>query len=277
MIDINHLLPILHANLMELLRALKPEDWHKPTICKGWSVKDVASHLLDGQLRRLSIGRDRYHSPRIEAPDEGYENLLDHLNGLNASWVEASARISPKLLIGLHEMVGPQYVEYLTSLDPEAKATFNVAWAGEEASLNWMDVARDYTEQWLHQQQIREALGKPHANLLTEELYKPVIDIWMLALPYSYSKLKRPNGTALEIVISGKVAAGTWHLVKLNDTWEFIEGWDLPTNARVKIDYRDAWKVLAKNLRGEEARAVLQIKGDEELAYHFADVAAVMA
>jgi hypothetical protein len=202
--------------------------------------------------------------------------MVSYLSSLNASWVEASARISPPLLVALHEMVGPQYVEYLTSLQPEDKATFAVAWAGEEESLNWMDVARDYTEQWLHQQQIREALGKPHASLLTEELYKPVLGIWMLALPYSYSKLKRPNGTAIEIVISGKVT-GEWHLVKLNDKWEFIEGWDLPTNARVKIDYRDAWKVLAKNLRGEEARAVLQIKGDEELAYHFADVAAVMA
>jgi uncharacterized protein (TIGR03083 family) len=277
MINVNHLFPILHANLIELLTALKPDDWHKPTLCKGWSVKDVASHLLDGQLRRLSIGRDKYYSPRISPPEEGYENLLSYLNDLNASWVEASARISPKLLLGLHELIGPQYVEYITSLDPDAKATFNVAWAAEDESLNWMDVARDYTEQWLHQQHIREAVGKPHASLLTEELFKPVLDIWMLAMPYSYSKLKRPNGTAIEIVISGKVAAGTWHLVKLNDKWEFIEGWDLPTNARVKVDYRDAWKVLAKNLRGEEARAVLQIKGDEELAYQFADVAAVMA
>lgn len=273
MIEVNHLLPILQAKLIELLRSLKHDDWHKPTICKGWSVKDVASHLLDGQMRRLSIGRDTYSSPRIPPPED---DLVGYLNEVNATWVEASSRISPQILVNLHEIIGPQYVEYLTSLDPQSKATFGVAWAGEEESLNWMDVARDYTEQWLHQQQIREALGKPHENLLTEELYRPTLDIWMLALPHHYDKLKRPNGTAIEIVISGKIAS-TWHLVKLNDKWEFIEGWDLPTNARVKIDHREAWKVFAKNLRGEEARAVLQIKGDEGLAHHFADVAGVMA
>jgi uncharacterized protein (TIGR03083 family) len=274
MIQVNHLLPILHAKLIDLLQALKQDDWHKSTICKGWSVKDVASHLLDGQIRRLSIGRDKYSSPRITRPTEG--GLVAYLNDLNSIWVEASARISPGILVSIHEMIGPQYVEYLTSLDPQAKATFGVTWAGEEESLNWLDVARDYTEQWLHQQQIREALGKPHENLLTEELYKPTLDIWMLALPHHYSKLKRPNGTAIEIVISGKVS-GTWQLVKLNDTWDLMEDWELPTNARVKIDYRDAWKVFAKNLRGEEARAVLQIKGDEDLANHFADVAATVA
>src|SRR5688500_17787458 len=116
MINVNHLFPILHDNLIELLKALKPDDWHKPTICKGWSVKDVASHLLDGQLRRLSIGRDQYHSPRISQPEEG--ELLEYLNDLNKTWVEASARISPKLLIQMHELIGPQYVEYLSSLDP---------------------------------------------------------------------------------------------------------------------------------------------------------------
>jgi hypothetical protein len=86
----------------------------------------------------------------------------------------------------------------------------------------------------------------------------------------------RPNGTAIEIVISGKVG-GTWYLAKWDDHWELIDTWDIPPTAKVKVDARDAWKVLAKNYRGEEARAVLAVRGDEELAYHFADVAAVMA
>jgi hypothetical protein len=35
-----------------------------------------------------------------------------------------------------------------------------VAWAGEAESKNWFHVARDYSEKWHHQQQIREAVSQ---------------------------------------------------------------------------------------------------------------------
>jgi hypothetical protein len=36
-----------------LLRGLGPDDWGRPTACALWTVKDIAEHLLDGNLRRL--------------------------------------------------------------------------------------------------------------------------------------------------------------------------------------------------------------------------------
>ena len=52
----------LHAELLSLLRALTPEDWERPTLARAWRVKDVAAHLLDTQLRKLSAQRDRSRS-----------------------------------------------------------------------------------------------------------------------------------------------------------------------------------------------------------------------
>ena len=52
------LFPGLHAELMALLCGLPPGDWNRPTVCAQWSVKDIAAHLLDGHVRRLSFGRD---------------------------------------------------------------------------------------------------------------------------------------------------------------------------------------------------------------------------
>ena len=42
------LFPELIAELLSLLRNLSPLDWEKETVCAGWSVKDVAAHLLGG-------------------------------------------------------------------------------------------------------------------------------------------------------------------------------------------------------------------------------------
>jgi len=51
------LFPGLSAQLLNLLEGLPGPAWDAQTACPGWSVKDVAAHLLGGNLRRLSFGR----------------------------------------------------------------------------------------------------------------------------------------------------------------------------------------------------------------------------
>jgi hypothetical protein len=50
----------ISGHLVELLRSLAPEAWHGPTGSSERNVKDIASHLLDGSLRWLSVQRDGY-------------------------------------------------------------------------------------------------------------------------------------------------------------------------------------------------------------------------
>jgi uncharacterized protein (TIGR03083 family) len=35
-----------YQRFADLLRALEPDDWAKPTECPGWDVRDIAAHLL---------------------------------------------------------------------------------------------------------------------------------------------------------------------------------------------------------------------------------------
>src|SRR6218665_1375720 len=90
----------LDEKLIEVLESLSADDWNKPTIAPLWTVKDIAVHLLDGNIRTLSIGRDNY----VGAPAENinsYQDLVAYLNKLNADWVYALKRMSPKILIEL--------------------------------------------------------------------------------------------------------------------------------------------------------------------------------
>jgi hypothetical protein len=43
--------------LIQLLKKLDEPEWAADTVCPGWSVRDVAAHLLH-DLRRLSRRRD---------------------------------------------------------------------------------------------------------------------------------------------------------------------------------------------------------------------------
>lgn len=89
---VTDLFPKIDALLVDLLKSLSDEDWHKATVCRGWSVKDIAAHLLDTAIRRLSMQRDQYRSPESETSFKKLWQLVDYLNQLNADWVKASRR-----------------------------------------------------------------------------------------------------------------------------------------------------------------------------------------
>jgi hypothetical protein len=56
------------------------------------------------------------------------------------------------------EVATKSLAELHASRDPFAMAPYGVSWAGEEKSANWFDTAREFTERWHHQQQIRLAV-----------------------------------------------------------------------------------------------------------------------
>src|SRR5687768_2367839 len=105
MIQTTHLFHIIDEKLIELLKSLTEEQWNKQTIAKLWTVKDIASHLLDGNLRTLSFSRDK-HVVEPTTPINSYSELVSYLNSLNADWVKATKRLSPQLLVELLEITG---------------------------------------------------------------------------------------------------------------------------------------------------------------------------
>lgn len=111
-IDVVALMPELDNMLFKLLDGLSAEDWHKQTIVPKWKVKDVAVHLLDGNLRTLSMLRDGYFGEKPENINS-YEDLISFLNRLNADWIKATKRLSPRVLIDLLKVSGKEYCDFL--------------------------------------------------------------------------------------------------------------------------------------------------------------------
>jgi uncharacterized protein (TIGR03083 family) len=273
-IDTLHLFPVLDKLLIELLRLLTAEEWNTPTIAKRWTVKDIASHLLDGNLRTLSLLRDQYVG---DPPSNihSYADLVEYLNQLNMSWTAATKRLSPKVLTELLETTGKQYQQQLELLEPFDTAIFAVAWAGQDKSENWFHIAREYTEKFIHQQQIREAVGKQ--ALLTKELFYPFIDTFMCGLPHTYRNVEAATGTLVTIKIPADIG-GEWHLVKTDASWQLIKSQPgNPSTATISIDPDTAWKLFSKGISPEQAYEKVVITGDRELGAIVLKMVAVMA
>jgi uncharacterized protein (TIGR03083 family) len=259
-----HLLPVIEARLIELLRSLRPEEWELQTIAPAWKVKDVAAHLLDTQLRKLSIVRDGYSAtppPRFES----HEEFLQFINRLNREGVEMYRRLSPAVLISMMEVASRESAEFHQGLDPMAKATFSVSWAGEDTSLNWFDTVRELTERWHHQQQIRLATNRP--GIMTRELYYPVLDCFMRALPFKYRDRAGEAGTHLRFNVSGE-CGGSWYLYRDGDRWTQIDAPQGRQVAETTIPQDIAWRVFTKGIDRESAAAQILVAGDRDLGSH---------
>jgi hypothetical protein len=272
-IDTVHLFPRLDDELISLLRSLSPADWELQTLASNWKVKDVASHLLDGNIRAISNLRDKYPGEKADNISS-YRDLVNFLDGLNADWVRAMRRMSPELIISLLEFTGSMYCETMRALDPYAEAIFSVAWAGEESSKNWFHVAREYTEKWHHQQQIRYAVGKT-AVLFQKDLYFPFLDTSLRALPYHYRAVPSEESTCIEFNIKGS-GGGNWYLIREEEQWRLDHKRRIPV-CRVEIEGEVAWRIFTKGISKEEAGKHTIIYGVQELGLPILNMLAVMA
>jgi uncharacterized protein (TIGR03083 family) len=267
----------LSDKLVTLLGSLSPADWERPTVAKAWKVRDVAAHLLDGKLRKLSFHRDGLTPPAPPFPIEDDADLLRYLNGLNAEWVEVARRFSPAVITAMLAVAGPAVAAFVERLDPAAPSLFPVAWAGEAVSTNWMDTGREYTEHWHHQAQIREAVGRPLLD--AKHWLYPVIDVSMRALPHAYRGVAAAPGTLVSLAIEGP-AGGHWILERRSDRWALglpAAGEGGNARARLSLSADTAWRIFFKALPVAEAERRVSIEGDAALARPFLSALAVMA
>ena len=272
-----HLFPESLGALLDLLDSLPNEQWQRPTACAGWTVKDVAAHLLGGDVGILSRQRDKYRPPAAAAIDS-WDDLVALINRLNEQWVAAARRLSPRLLTDLLSYTGEQTSAYFGSLDPHALGQ-PVSWAGSDPAPVWLDLAREYTERWHHQQHIRDAVDRPG---LTEVRYLgPALATFVRALPHTYRDVDAPAGTAVALTITGE-AGGRWLLRREgrrhgdDRSWSLYEGGE-PASAELTLDPDTAWRTFTKGLPVAAVRSKAVIIGDKTLAGQMLDATAIIA
>ncbi len=265
------LFPAERRELLSLLSQLSAEEWSLPTVCAGWCVKDLALHLFGDDVGVLSRHRDGHASAWINV--DTWEELVAELNVWNEKWVESARRLSPRLLIDLLKLTGDEIYHYFKSLDSNAMVA-PVSWAGPEPAPVWLDVAREYTERWLHQQQIRDAVKRP--GLRDARFLGPVLETFVRALPHTYRDVEAAADTHVKLIVSGE-AGGEWSLVRRERGWLLGRGEASAPTATVRLDQNIAWRLFTKGLSEEQAREAVRIEGDEALGEKMLEAVAIIA
>jgi uncharacterized protein (TIGR03083 family) len=264
------LFPELLAGLLDLLRGLSLADWDRPTACPGWTVTDVALHLLGGEIGNLSRRRDGQVAP---SSISGWDELVAYINQWNQAWVQAGRRISSRLLCDLLEFISVQMAEYFRSLDPYAIGA-PVSWAGPQPMPVWLDIAREYTERWHHQQHIRDAVGKP--GFKEPRYLAPALATFVWALPRALAPTQAEEGTSVTLKISG-ASSGQWSVVQENREWRLYEGAPDHPNAEVALDEDAAWRLFTRGLDRNRIQDHTVVSGNAALGLRVLDAVSIIA
>ena len=271
MLDLTPMLRPERAALLELLRGLGADDWERPTECPAWSVKGVALHILGDDFSLLTRQRDAsVNSLILFAADHPGLTFRELLDGFNEQWVTASRFLSNELVIVLLGLVGEWSDAFYRDVGLETTSGEPVGlFAQTQPSPYWQVIAREYLERFVHQSQIRRALG---AGELGGELAIGVANVvmhlsaaWML----DYAPVA---GASITVDFGG---VGTWTWERGADKWAVLEGTpECGPTARLAIPAATSVAMLSRGVTQAEAAATLTISGDESLARGAIDIIA---
>lgn len=266
-IDVRPLLAPLREALVELMTE-RPDSAWRAAATGTWTVADTIAHLLGDDLGRLARTRDSFVGPQPR-DDESFEEFIDRLND---EWVVAARRLSPRLLVELLAHTGKQVRALWAGVDLEDEGE-GVSWAGADRAPLWLDLARDYTEYWVHQTQIREALDEPLLD--APRFIEPVVSTFLRALPHTLRELVPAEGEATLTVEVSDLTPGDYHLRADADGWRFVTAvGHADTTVRWRAD--TVWRLGCRMIDPATARARAHVEGDVDVGAAVCSLLAVI-
>ena len=257
------LFPQLHAELMTLLRGLRPG---------GLGPTDRLCALVGQRHRRLTCSTapcagsrsgGTGMEPAPDRPITSYADLVGYLNRLNAEWVRAAARrLSPRVLIELLDLTEPALSRYFRSLDPHAPARFGVAWAGEDTLAQLVR----------YRPGVHRAMAAPAADPRGGRSRRPdqpngSTRRWTSSFgpcPSPIARSRPSRGRSVRIEIQGE-AGGAWTLKRTPEAGASSPAREASPAAQVSLDQDIAWKLFSKGLPPGRPGKASSIEGDLRL------------
>jgi len=253
-VDVRGLLTAQRERLLSLLTSLTDVQWAAPTAAPAWSVKDIALHLIDVDLSWVARDRDHDRSGTILAPAD-HQRFVRALAARNQRWVDGTRVLSPRLITDLLRWSGAQLDAHLETI--ELADPSSVYWAGQVPL--WFDLAREFTERWVHYRQILEAARPAGPDQPQDEYLPLVLRTFVWGFPHQY-RAQAPAGTTVAVQVPG---IGAWILTRTATGWSLDEGEAAAPTVRLRMTGEVAWRLLTG---ASYDPSQVQLSGDPALA-----------
>jgi uncharacterized protein (TIGR03083 family) len=261
-LDLTPFLAPERAVLLDLLGALSDSDWQRATECPEWTVHGIALHILGDDLSLLARQRDAAPNGLFlfaqDRPGLTFRSLLD---GFNDQWVVASRFISTELVIEMLRLVGEWSDTFYGNVGLDTIAREPVGFfASVNPSPYWQLIAREYIERFVHQSQIRRAIGAPE---LDGEIVTAAARTVAHAVAAWLRNYEPGVGSTIAIEFG---AAGSWTWQREAGHWSVLDGVPVDPTARVTVAADRAVAMLSLGISEDQARGSITVSGDQAVA-----------
>ncbi|MGW8377695.1 maleylpyruvate isomerase family mycothiol-dependent enzyme [Streptomyces sp. ODS28] len=181
-----------------LVTPLAEGEWNRPTACTGWSVRDVVSHIIGIECELLGDPRPIHSLPR-----DLYHVVDDRSRHMEVQVDVRRHHTGPEMTSELEYTVIRRSRQLRNEKRGPQDAVPHVLPGKEKITLEQLLQLRAF-DVWVHEQDIRRALGKP-GNLDSAGAYV-ARDVLIAGLPKVVAKeAAAPANSAVVVDVSGPV------------------------------------------------------------------------
>lgn len=254
-VDARAITPLSHAEagalarvelqrFLELLEALGPEDWERPTMCTAWSVRDILAHQAGAYCGGASFAEFRRQMSQKVPPGR---ELIDVVN---ASQIAERAGRTPDELLAELRQVGPRAVAARQRLPWLLRQLPIPLPPLGRRPLGYLTDAVYLRDTWSHRVDVSRATGRPLLLTAGHDGRFTALIVRDLA-PRLASRL---DGATLVLDLHGP-AGGRFRI-----------GPAASAAATIAMDAIDFHLRASERITAEQARTRSQVSGDEALA-----------
>ena len=194
------------------------------------------------------------------APGASFDELFVALDRFNEQWVSAASFLSPLVLIELLRLSGEWTQLFYGTVDDDRLGEA-VHWIGPDPQPYWMLAAREYWERWIHQQQIRRALGR--LGLHDAGFVLPAISVAMRGFPQGLAAFPAPAGTTVSVALTD--ADASWTVGCDGEHWTLYDGRPDDASVTIPLTTETASLLFSRALTNAELTERVKPEGDPDL------------
>jgi len=267
-LDKNDVLPPLFASweaIEHLLTDLSDDRWATPTVLPGWTVHDVASHVVGTESMLLGLP-----TPEVDVDVASVPYVHNDIGQLNECWVRALRGETPddmRLRLG---DVTAQRSTMLANMADDVWNAVTMTPAGPDSYGRFMRIR--VFDCWMHEQDIREALGQPATDEdLAGATARWALDEMAASMAFVVGKRgKAPDGARVALELTGPLQR-TIHVAVDGRAAVVDDFGDAEPTVTIRLDGLQFTRLCGGRPLAASRPSAIDVDGDQQVGRQIVD------
>ncbi|MEX2627618.1 MAG: maleylpyruvate isomerase family mycothiol-dependent enzyme [Ilumatobacteraceae bacterium] len=242
------------SSMRQLLGGLAEAQWAAPTSLPGWDVAANVAHVIGTE--RMLMGE----TPAAEVDRQGLDHVRNDIGAMNEAWVVELRELGVADLLAEFDRVTAARLATLNEMPLAEWDAESFTPAGTDSFGRFMQIR--VFDSWFHEQDIREAVGKPGHGAGPAVVV--ALDEVTTALGFVVGKRAGvPQGSSVTFELTG-TSGRTIH-VDVAERARVVEDLGGPATVKITLPVLAFTRLCGGRTTIDRVRNDVEVSGDEAL------------